>query len=191
VLDDPEACRSNGASRLFCSLFKREKAEMTPFQKQEAVCKGNIHEAERELGCPEGTPVYDSAYRTKVRPWKVSLRNLYLDHNIAVCSGARDCTVQKPLFKCASGRHRVCREHVADCSACATEPSQQQPDGKRLLDCRVKIPRHGGGMPLYATVQVRDPWTAISVATSQGAADTDLNWELAVVDRVRDTTCRK
>ena len=51
----------------------REKAEMTPFKKQEAVCKSNIQEAERELGCPKGTPVYDSAYRTKVRPWKFTV----------------------------------------------------------------------------------------------------------------------
>jgi len=47
------------------------------------------------------------------------------------------------------------------------------------------------GKPLYATVQVRDPWTAISKATSQNAADLDLNWEFAEVDRVTDTTCRK
>jgi hypothetical protein len=162
---------------------------MTAFQKQVAFCKGNIQEAERELECREGTLVYESAYRKQIRPWKVNLRNLYLDHNIAVCSGARDCTVQKPHFKCTSGRHRVCREHIAACSACATEPSQPQPDRSRLLDCRVKIPRKSSGRPLYATVQVYDPWTAISVATSYNAADLDLNWELAEVDRVTDTRC--
>src|SRR5271167_2132469 len=166
--------------------MREKKAQMTPFKRQEAACKNNIQEAERELESWEGTVVYDSVYRKRVRPWKVSLRNLYLDHNIAVCSGARDCTVQKPHFKCASGRHRVCREHVAECSACSTEPSQQQPGGMRLLDCRVRIPRKSGGMPLYATVQVYDPWTAISVATSYNTADLDLNWELAEVDRVTD-----
>ena len=164
---------------------------MTPFKEQEALCKGNIQEAERELERQEGTLVYESVYRKKVRPWRVSLHNLYLDNNIAICSGARDCTVQKPHFKCASGRHRVCREHIAGCSACVTEPSQKQPGGRRLLDCRVKIPRKSRGMPLYATVQVYDPWTAISVATSHNADDLDLRWELAEVDRVIDTTCRK
>jgi hypothetical protein len=162
---------------------------MTPFQKQVAFCKGNIQEAERELGRQEGTLAYDGAYRKQIRPWKVNLHNLYLDHNIAVCSGARDCTVQKPHFKCASGRHRVCQEHVAGCSACATEPSQQPPGGMRPLDCRVRIPRKSGGMPLYAIVQVYDPWTAISVATSHNAADLDLNWKLAEVYRVTDTRC--
>ncbi len=162
---------------------------MTSFKKQEAVCKDNIQVAERELESHGGTVVYDGVYRKKIRPWKVNLRNLYLDHDIAVCSGARDCTVQSPRFKCASGQHRVCREHVADCSACATEPSQQQPDEMRLLDCRVKIPRKSSGRPLYTTVQVYDPWTAISVATSNIAADLDLKWELAEVDRVTD--CQK
>jgi len=57
----------------------REKAEMTAFQKQVAFCKGNVQEAERELECQEGTLVYDSAYRRQNRPWKVNLRNLYLD----------------------------------------------------------------------------------------------------------------
>ena len=58
-----------------------------------------------------------------------------------------------------------------------------------MLDCRVKIPRHSSGKPLYATVQVYDPWTAISVATSHNVADSDLNWEFAVVDRVTDIRC--
>ena len=60
----------------------------------------------------------------------------------------------------------------------------------RLLDCRVKIPRKSSGRPLYTTVQVYDPWTAIKVATAQIADDLDLRWELAEVDRVTDTTCR-
>jgi hypothetical protein len=164
---------------------------MTLFKKQEAVCKDNIQEAEHGLESQEGTVVYDSIYLKRVRPWKVNLRNLYLDHNIAVCSGARDCTVQNPHFKCASGRHRVCREHVAGCSACATEPSQQQPAKIRLLNCRVKVPRKSSGRPLYTTVQVYDPCIAITVATSHIAADSDLRWELAAVDRVTDTTCHK
>jgi len=161
---------------------------MTPLKKQEAVCKDKIQEAERELESQKGTLVYDTAYRKRVHPWKVKLRNLYLDRNILVCSGARHCTIQNPHFKCASGRHRVCRQHVADCSACATEPSRQQADEMRLLDCRVKIPRKSSGRPLYTTVQVYDPWTAISVATSHFAPDLDLKWELAEVDRVTDTT---
>jgi hypothetical protein len=164
---------------------------MTPFKRQEADCKGNIQEAERELESQKGTVVDDGVYRKRVRPWKVNLRNLYLEHDIAVCAGARDCTVQKPHFKCASGRHRVCREHVVDCSACAVEPSHPQPDEMRLLDCRVKIPRKSSARPLYTTVQVYDPWTAIKVATSHIAADLDLKWELAEVDRVTDTTCHK
>ena len=171
--------------------MREKKAEMTPFREQEAACKDNIREAERELGCQHGTAACESVYRKKVRPWKVNLHNLYLDNSIAVCFGARDCTVQKPRFKCISGRHRVCREHVAGCSACATEPSQQQPEVMRLLDCRVKIPRKSSRRPLYATVQVYDPWAAISVATSRNAADSDLRWELAEVDRVTDATCRK
>jgi hypothetical protein len=162
---------------------------MTPFKRQEAICRDNIQEAIRELKSQEGTVLYDSVYRKRVRPWKVNLHNLYLDHDMAVCSGARDCTVQSPHFKCTSGRHRVCREHVADCSACAAEPSQQQPAKMRLLDCRVKIPRKSGERPLYTTVQVYDPWTAIKVATAHTAADLDLKWELAEVDRVTDTTC--
>jgi hypothetical protein len=163
---------------------------MVPFKREEALCKGSIREAERELGSQADTAVYNIGYRTRVRPWKVNLRNLYLDHNIAVCSGARDCTIQKPHLKCVSGRHRVCREHVANCSACAAEPSQQQPAEMRLLDCRVKVPRQSGGRPLYTTVQVYDPWTAITVASSHMAADADLKWELAEVDRVTDIICK-
>jgi hypothetical protein len=165
---------------------------MTPFKEQEALCKGNIREAERELERQEGTLVYEGVYRKKVRPWRVSLHNLYLDNNIAICSGARDCTVQKPHFKCASGRHRVCREHIAGCSACVTEPSQKQPGGRRLLDCRVKIPRKSSGMPLYATVQVYDPWTAISVATSHNACEAMLapaNIQLVGLSVTREPGC--
>jgi len=170
--------------------MREKKAQMTPFKRQEAACKNNIQEAERELESWEGTVVYDSVYRKRVRPWKVNLRNLYLDHNIAICSGARDCTVQNPHFKCASGRHRVCPDHIVDCSACAAEPCQQQPEKMKLLACRVKIPRKSSGKPLYTTVQVYDPWTAIKVATSHIAADLDLEWELAEVDRVTDS-CAK
>src|SRR5208282_6539140 len=60
---------------------ERKMARMTPFKRQEAVCRDNIQEAQCELKGQEGTVLYESVYRKKVRPWKVNLHNLYFDRN--------------------------------------------------------------------------------------------------------------
>lgn len=83
------------------------------------------HEAEwTKIWGGSASDTRELVYWKDVVPYKHLVRCSRLKAGMPICLGALDC-LEKPLVKCAAGKHDACSKHASSCFYCKEENAAQ------------------------------------------------------------------